>query len=353
VPVPSEGSITSLSKRVTSLAARASNRLARRIVPERVRLARAWAQHPPELLDSYLVSGYQNPRINVQSILARHAIARRVLGPGVDDLEELMDEEIRFAVELNETLRVRAQELGVQISSFLDPQKHARVLEVDRTIEHREREFEARWASVLASREAPRIRVVELASGSANDYRAWADYGLAAFLDYSGVDLNPSNVDNARRRYPSVDFRVGSVMELPFPNASADLVVAADIFEHLSLASMEHALSESIRVARDGLVLTFFNMAEIPEHAERPKRMYQWNRLSRTRLEERLREAFPFVRVTAIAPWLRDSYGYAHSYNPRAYTIIATQTDLAWIAGLPLTASARAAPSVDRAPSPV
>jgi ubiquinone/menaquinone biosynthesis C-methylase UbiE len=325
----------SLRRAATWLADEALSRLYRRILPEESRLARAWARYPPHLLDRYLVSGYQNPRINVQSILVRHAIVRRLVGPGRADLEALMDAEVRFAIELNEALRVRALELRVRMGSYLDPGKQARVLEVGRVIEDREREFESRWAAALGGRDAASLRVVELACGSANDYRAWADYGLAALLDYTGIDLNPANVDNARRRYPGVDFRVGNVVDLTLPDGSADLVVASDIFEHLSLVSMERALDEAIRVARDGLLLTFFNMAEIPEHAERPRRMYQWNRLSRSRIEQRLRGAFPFVRVVPIASWLRHSYGYEHSYNSHAYTVIASQAHLDWIAGAP------------------
>ena len=341
----------SLHRAARRLADEALNRLYRRILPEEIRLARTWARHPPQLLDRYLVSGHQNPRLNVQSILVRHAIARRLLGPGSAGLEDLMDGEIPFAIELNEALRLRALELGVRMGSYLDPGKQARVLEVGRVIEDREREFESRWAASLTGRDAARIRVVELACGSANDYRAWADYGLAAFLDYTGIDLNPSNVDNARRRYPGVDFRVGNVVDLTLPNGSADLVVASDVFEHLSLASMERALDEAVRVARDGLLLTFFNMAEIPEHVERPTRMYQWNRLSRSRIEQRLRRAFPFVRVVPIASWLRDSYGYAHSYNSRAYTVFASRANADWTAGAPTPPPAWDRRPTDRAPA--
>jgi hypothetical protein len=31
------------------------------------------------------VSGYQNPRINVQSILLRHFLIERAIGPGFDE----------------------------------------------------------------------------------------------------------------------------------------------------------------------------------------------------------------------------------------------------------------------------
>ena len=115
------------------------------------------------MLDVYLVSGYQNPRINVQSILVRHFLTRRLFG---DDFDELMDEEIRFALSLNEILRLRAVELGVKMGSFTDPVKHAGVKRVDQAIEGRDREFIDRWRAAFADRQAVPVSVLEFACGS-------------------------------------------------------------------------------------------------------------------------------------------------------------------------------------------
>jgi ubiquinone/menaquinone biosynthesis C-methylase UbiE len=136
--------------------------------------------------------------------------------------------------------------------------------------------------------DAPRLRVVEIACGSANDYRSWVAYGIASLLDYTGIDLNPTNVANARRRFPDIDFRVGDVLHVPFDDRRVDVVVASDIFEHLSLGSMEAALNEATRLARRALVLSFFNMAEIPNHLAQPRRLYHVNRLSQARIADRL-----------------------------------------------------------------
>jgi len=38
---------------------------------------------------------------------------------------------------------------------------------------------------------------------------------------------------------------------------------------------------------------------------------------------------FPVIRVVPIAPWLRERFGYAHSYNPRAYSIFAEREPVA------------------------
>ena len=207
---------------------------ARRFLAER-----AWAYRPSEVLDVYLVSGYQNPRINVQSILARHFLTGRLFG---HEFDELMDEEIRFALTLNEILRLRAVELGVKMGSFSDPAKHADVKRVDEAIEGRDGEFIDRWRTALAERQAVSISVLEFACGSANDYRTLAECGLARFLDYRGIDLTPKNIANARRRFPGVDFEVGDVTSLRYPDGSFDYVIASDLFEHLSIDGMGSAL---------------------------------------------------------------------------------------------------------------
>lgn len=294
--------------------------------PEERKLRRSWTRHRPELLDQYLVSGYQNPRFNVQSILSRHALVRELFG---NCFEDLMRDELRHAVELNETLRLRAAELGVTMGVYLDEERLAEVQRVTAAVADRERLFEERWRSTLAERTPSdttlgrRLRVVELACGSANDFRALADYGIAPFLDYTGIDLNPANIANASRRFPDVRFQVGSVLNLPFEDRAVDVVLAFDIFEHLSLAAMEQALDEAMRVAERGLILSFFRMTARADHLAEPRGSYHWNELSAGRIEERLRSRYGDVTVVEVKRLLAESFGYRHTYNPKAWTMMA------------------------------
>lgn len=281
-------------------------------------LRRTWSLGSSEMLDAYLVSGYQNPRLNVQSILLRHALIRHLFGL---QFEELMNEELRFATTLNDALRVRASELGVTMGSYLDPERYAGVQRVEEAIAPMEREFESRWRTALAARDVAPISVLELACGSANDYRAFDAYGLAPYLDYLGVDLTAKNIANARRRFPAVRFEVGDILDLPHPDGSFDLVIASDIFEHLSPHALERALDEVARLSRRGAVLNFFNMGEQPEHDVERRRAYYWNRLSRPLIAARLGRTFRSLNVIPIGTWLLDRYSYAHTYNANAYTI--------------------------------
>jgi ubiquinone/menaquinone biosynthesis C-methylase UbiE len=288
---------------------------ARRFLAERT-----WAYLPSDVLDAYLVSGYQNPRINVQSILVRHILTRRLFG---DEFDELMDEEIRFALRLNEVLRLRALEHGVRMGSFIDPVRHADVKMIDAAINGVDVEFIDRWRTALAERQAVPVSVLEFACGSANDYRGIDESGLGRFLDYHGIDLTAKNIANARRHFPDVDFEIGDVTSLRYPDASFDYVIASDLFEHLSIDAMGRALDQAARLARRAIILTFFSMSDIPEHVVRPKAAYYWNRLSRWQVEAVLRERFLSVTATPIAQWLADQYEYRHSYNRNAWTIVA------------------------------
>jgi ubiquinone/menaquinone biosynthesis C-methylase UbiE len=273
------------------------------------------------------VSGYQDPRINVQSILCRHTLVRALFGSAYD---ELMRSELAWAVELNEAIRLRAREEGVSLVATMDPERLAGVQRVMREFDARAGEYAEHWRRALGGRRARRLRVLELACGSANDYRAMADYGLARFLDYTGIDLNPTNIDNASRRFSSVDFRVGSILALPFPDRSVDYVVAFDIFEHLSLEAMRVALDEAVRVSRRGLYLGFFRMADVPEHVPEPRGRYHYNLLSASRIREYLEPHYPSVEVLHMSGFLRERFGYEHSYNSRAWSIVAERPLPAW-----------------------
>ncbi|MGH3646540.1 MAG: class I SAM-dependent methyltransferase [Micromonosporaceae bacterium] len=294
------------------------------LAQERRYLKRSWKKHNPDNLDEYLVSGYQNPRVNAQSMLVRHQLTRALFGT---EFDALMRKELEHCVKATEAIRVRAAERGVKMVSYLDPEKRAAVHEVAQVVAGWEDAYEQRWAKTLADRTAEKIKLLEFACGSANDYRFFDSYGLAPFLDYTGVDLNEANIDNARRRSPGVDFQVGSVLDLPYEDHSYDYVVVSDLFEHLSLEAMEQALAEAARLARKGLILTFFSMADQPEHSVKPVRDYHWNVLSQAKVQELVERDFGPVRVIRIRDMLREEFDYRHSYNKNAWTMLADRAE--------------------------
>jgi ubiquinone/menaquinone biosynthesis C-methylase UbiE len=287
---------------------------------EEAKLRGAWAQKSSEILDVYLVTGYQDPRLNAQSILARHTLVRALFGTRFEDL---MRDELAHAVELNDAIRLRAKELGVPLTNTMNPERLAIVRQVMDVIADRAPVFAGRWREALAAEEAPPLRVVEFACGSANDYRAFADYGIARFLDYTGIDLSETNIANAKLRFPDVDFRVGSILSLTEPDASVDYVFGFDILEHLSLQAMDTVVTTAVRMARRGLYFCFFRMDEQPEHQEEPRGQYHYNLLSAPAMRQYMEQRYSQVQLIHIASMLKEQYGFPHSYNRRAYSLIA------------------------------
>jgi ubiquinone/menaquinone biosynthesis C-methylase UbiE len=311
-------------RRASSVTVDARNRVT---VPEgppreEAKLRDVWSRHDAEILEVYLVSGYQDPRLNAQSILARHTLIRAIFG---SRFEDLMREELAHAAELNDAIRVRGKELDVPLTATMNRERLAVVRQAMEVIADRVDVFAERWRTALASEQAPPLRVIEFACGSANDYRSLADYGIARFLDYTGIDLNETNIANAKRRFPDVDFRVASILSLTEPDASVDYVIGFDILEHLSLQAMDTVLATAARLARRGLYFAFFRMDEQAEHQEEPRGQYHYNLLSAPAMRRYLQGRYTQVELIHIASMFKEEYGfaYAHEYNRRAYSAIA------------------------------
>jgi ubiquinone/menaquinone biosynthesis C-methylase UbiE len=294
-------------------------RVERRI--ERYLLERAWADINPEHLSTYLVRGYQNPVINVQSILARHELIKEISGESYD---KLMDDELRWAAEKHRAWRQRKRDLQVELGMDFAEIKRAGKWQAayDEVIGDQNR-FSAAWTDALRGESGPRLSVIEAACGSANDYRFFDSYGMAPLLSYTGFDLTQKNITNARRMFPDVDFRVGDVQDIEAADRSYDWAVAHDLLEHLSPHACNRAIDELCRVTRRGVLISFFDMLDAPEHEIRPKGTYHDNALSKDRIAERFAPHCSDVRWVHIRPMLAERYGFDDYYKGRAWTIIA------------------------------
>lgn len=65
-----------------------------------------------------------------------------------------------------------------------------------------------------------------------------------------GVDFSETMLEEARRRYPEIEFRQGSADDLPFADGAFDTVVSNFMVHHLGRP--EQALREAYRVLRPG-----------------------------------------------------------------------------------------------------
>ncbi len=80
-------------------------------------------------------------------------------------------------------------------------------------------------------------------------------------MNVVGTDFDPKQIELARERYPEgsrLRFAVEDATDLSFPNESFDLVVAHNVFHHLS--KWEDAFGEARRVLRPGGYLDWLDL---------------------------------------------------------------------------------------------
>lgn len=72
----------------------------------------------------------------------------------------------------------------------------------------------------------------------------------AGFTQLSGIELQAEAAAHARQRLPEADIRVGSAFDLPWPDASFDLVYTSGVLIHIAPADLPKAMAEIHRVSR-------------------------------------------------------------------------------------------------------
>ena len=200
-------------------------------------------RHDAGVLRGYLVAGVEDPRLNLQSILSRHFIARALTG---ERFSALMEQEYRFATAM-EWLTELARRLGdagefelvlyalrhgadnaegIEIPGFvvhtfaalpatigglIIPNYIESFLSGTRLVKGHAKlhnpslgTFRKLWHKALkAVVPVPKpLTVLEPACGSANDYRFLHAYCLARLVDYTGFDLCAKNIENACALFP-------------------------------------------------------------------------------------------------------------------------------------------------------
>lgn len=319
---------------------------------ERDRLRRAWDRCDSAALDVYLVSGVEDPRINVPSILGRGLLCD-TLFPG--RFSQPIEEELRFGFAMTwlvgqldrgvppETL-LRSLEMGGRdvcpdflFETFERLQRPDRLVPDYLTLalaDHRASDglspesrdiFQVFWRRTLQNLSHEGYALLEPACGSANDYRALASCGLSRFFRYTGVDLSVKNIENARRRFPNVDFRIGNLLDNGLPDHAFDFAFVYDLFEHLSPKALPRAVSELLRVTRREVWIHLFNAADMSSHRICPAGDYYWNTLSLGRMIGWMAQSGSRVEVVSIAELAQAKFGFRQYYNPNAYALLATR----------------------------
>lgn len=104
-------------------------------------------------------------------------------------------------------------------------------------------------------------RVLDIGCGNGRIYQILRDKAI----DYEGLDASPNLIAHARRLNADVlaRFSVGSMLALPFPDASFDVALAIASLHHVPSAAYRlRALGEASRVLKPGglLLMTNWNL---------------------------------------------------------------------------------------------
>jgi SAM-dependent methyltransferase len=152
-------------------------------------------------------------------------------------------------------------------------------------------------------------RVLDVGCGNG---RAYALLRGETF-DYVGVDNSAELVRLARERYPDLlaEWRVGSILELPFEGGDFDVVAAFAVLHHIpSRAFRLKALAEAYRVLRPGgqFMMTNWNLGQ--------------TRFWRLRLQAFLRRlaGSGYDAGDVLVPWRRGPRSvdrYCHAFTRR------------------------------------
>jgi ubiquinone/menaquinone biosynthesis C-methylase UbiE len=157
----------------------------------------------------------------------------------------------------------------------------------------------------LGSRE-----VLEVGCGSGHVLAGLQDLG-AVPERLHGVDLLPGRVVEARRAHPGLDIRQANAEQLPFEDASFDLVLLFVVFSSILDATMQHNVAaECSRVLRSGGHVLWYDFRyDNPSNAH--------VRGVRRREVERLFPGFRFsLRTLTVVPQLVRRLGRRRSPTP-------------------------------------
>lgn len=89
-------------------------------------------------------------------------------------------------------------------------------------------------------------------------------------FNVSGIDMNQYAINKAKERFPSFDFKVGSISDIPYADNSFDLVFTRTVLIHAPESIMTKAMDEIYRVSKKYIFsMEFYNPEE---------KMIEWKR---------------------------------------------------------------------------
>jgi ubiquinone/menaquinone biosynthesis C-methylase UbiE len=144
--------------------------------------------------------------------------------------------------------------------------------------------------------------VLDVGCGLA-DYYSWLTLNFGT-VGYQGIDITPSMVEACKKKYPRIDFSIGTVFNVPVEPSSIDYVVASGIF-YLRKENPQYYLEKTIA--------KMFSIA---------KKGIAFNSLSTWTQKQELSEFYadPLL-VVKFCQSLSNKVVLRHDYHPGDFTI--------------------------------
>ncbi|MEX0974868.1 MAG: class I SAM-dependent methyltransferase [Bacillota bacterium] len=146
-------------------------------------------------------------------------------------------------------------------------------------------------------------------------------------MDLYGIDISPKMMDKIREKGLPVQLKVGSFLDIPFPDSHFDRIVSTFAFHHLTPEEKEKAYAEMHRVLKpDGFIIIGDFMFESEAQADRLSQRFRSE--GRTdMLEEFEEECFTYID-SATASLSRLGYNVCYERGSTLSWIIrATSTN--------------------------
>ncbi len=161
-------------------------------------------------------------------------------------------------------------------------------------------------------------KILDVGCGNGAQLRRFLDFG-ALPANLSGIDLMAQRIEHARCLHPAIEWRVGSAHQLPFQDATFDLVMSSVMFSSILNKSLRQSIADEMwRVRKPGGLILFhdFMYSNPQNHAVQGNTYRQILQLFR-----RPGANFDFRRIVLAPPISR-------IVAPRAYWIAYTLEQL-------------------------
>jgi ubiquinone/menaquinone biosynthesis C-methylase UbiE len=157
-------------------------------------------------------------------------------------------------------------------------------------------------------------KILDVGCGRGGQLRRFLEYG-ALPTNLFGIDLIAHRIEEAQRLGPAINWQVGSAHQLPYPDATFDLVMSFVVFSSILNESLRKGIADEMwRVRKPGGHILFYDFAY--SNPRNPA----VRGISRKQIQQlfyRPRTRFDFRRVTLAPPIARivapHSYWLAYS----------------------------------------